>query len=113
MVNNHFIIISLSKNKFNIMELILKNLKTFFLTMSLTLLSFSSISHADIYSGSDQPPTWGEWYLIRSEPDGYWITCTYKRKEIKDHSGGSIRTETTSMVTPRYPFGKCPDSITT
>ncbi|WP_174494141.1 hypothetical protein [Acinetobacter sp. Marseille-Q1623] len=89
--------------------------KLFIASILLTFLSLSTLANADSWGTTEGPPKWGPWYLYQSKPIGYWIECTFKRKEIKDTSSSSgmssIRTETQVINVARYPYGRCPDSL--
>ncbi|WP_171551403.1 hypothetical protein [Acinetobacter sp. Ac_5812] len=89
----------------------MNKIKILFISFFLSLLSISTITSADSVIGNNGPKQWGPWYLIKSEPDTYWIKCTYKRNQIKPN-GGAFLTETYSLVVPRYPSGRCSDTIT-
>lgn len=87
-------------------------MKKIFLSIIVALSSFGGLTHAS-WGTSEGPVNWGPWYLYQSAYAGaYWVECVYKRKEIKTTSGGSIRTEEHRLQIPRYPHGKCSDTIT-
>jgi len=88
-------------------------IKLFLLSMSMAFLSISTLTSAG-FGTSEGPPKWGPWYLYQSNVYTYTIECVYKRKEIKENTGGgmgSILTETQRLQIARYPFGKCADTI--
>lgn len=91
--------------------------KSFFLSILaafMTFGAFSSLTSAGWggYGSSEGPPNWGPWYLYQANHYQYTIECVYKRKEIKASGSGSIMTETERVQIPRYPYGRCADTIT-
>lgn len=89
-------------------------MKKLFLLIAVSLCSFGALTHAG-WATSEGPPKWGPWYLYQANNYTYTIECVYKRKEIKNTSGGSgtgsILTETQRVQIARYPFGRCPDTL--
>jgi len=89
-------------------------MKKILLLLSVSLLSFGGLTNAG-WGTSEGPPQWGPWYLYQANHYTYTIECVYKRKQIKNTSGGggmgSILTQTQRLQIARYPFGRCADTL--
>ncbi len=83
------------------------------LLCSLTYLIPFSTLHATSYEGSTKPTEFGPWQLYQSRVGTFWIECIYKRYEIVQPNASSKRVETEILNTPRYPYGRCPSTIST